>query len=143
MRTAEHLVFWLGMEAFFAVSFSGMVTSDDQKYGPIGTVFALMSYLIAIGVVVILGAVTGLVSHERGLSFRGCGREATTESELSRSANSRDGRPATTWVLEVVRGSSSRRLAPPHTGGNGDGGSSGIGGPWGSPKAASAADMAP
>jgi membrane protein len=54
-------VFWLGTEAFFAVTFSCMVTSDDQKRGPIGTVFALMSYLIAIGVVVILGAVTGLV----------------------------------------------------------------------------------
>jgi hypothetical protein len=37
-------VCWLGMEAVFAVIFSGMVTSDDQKYGPIGTVFALMSY---------------------------------------------------------------------------------------------------
>jgi len=63
-------VCWLGMEAFFAVTFSGMVTSNDRRYGPIGTVFALMSYLIAIGVVVILGAVTGLVWQERGLSFR-------------------------------------------------------------------------
>jgi membrane protein len=62
-------VFWLGMEAVFAVTFSGMVTSDYREYGPIGTVFALMSYLIAIGVVVILGAVTGLVWQERGLSF--------------------------------------------------------------------------
>jgi membrane protein len=68
-------VFWLGMEAVFAVTFSGMVTSDDQKYGPIGTVFALMSYLIAIGVVVILGAVTGLVWQERGLSFRAAFRK--------------------------------------------------------------------
>lgn len=63
-------VFWLGMEAVFAVVFSGMVTSDNQKYGPIGIVFALVSYLIAIGVVVILGAVTGIVWQERGLSFR-------------------------------------------------------------------------
>jgi membrane protein len=68
-------VFWVGMEAFFVVAFSGMVTSDDQKYGPIGTVFALMSYLIAIGVVVILGAVTGLVWHEPGLSFRAAVRK--------------------------------------------------------------------
>lgn len=58
-------VFWLGMEAVFAVTFSGMVISNDQKYGPIGIVFSLMSYLIAIGVVVILGAVTGLVWQER------------------------------------------------------------------------------
>jgi len=33
-------------------------------------VFALMSWLIAIGVVIILGAVAGIVWHERGLSFR-------------------------------------------------------------------------
>jgi membrane protein len=68
-------VFWLGMEAFFAVISSGMVTSDYQQYGPIGTVFALMSYLIAIGVVVILGAVTGLVWQERGLPFRAAFRQ--------------------------------------------------------------------
>ena len=58
-------LFWLGMEAVFAVTFSGMITSNDRKYGPIGIVFSLMSYLIAIGVVVILGAVTGLVWQER------------------------------------------------------------------------------
>jgi membrane protein len=58
-------VFWLGMEAVFAVTLSGMITSNDQKYGTIGIVFSLMSYLIAIGVVIILGAVTGLVWHER------------------------------------------------------------------------------
>jgi membrane protein len=68
-------VFWLGMEAVFAVIFSGMVTSDHNEYGPIGTVFALMSYLIAIGVVVILGAVTGLVWQKRGLSFRAAFRK--------------------------------------------------------------------
>ena len=63
-------VFWLGMEAVFSVIFSGMVTSDDKKYGPIGVVFALMSWLIAIGVVIILGAVAGIVWRERNLSFR-------------------------------------------------------------------------
>jgi membrane protein len=45
------------------------VISNDKKYGPIGVIFALLSYLIAIGVVVILGAVVGLVWQERGLSF--------------------------------------------------------------------------
>lgn len=63
-------VFWVGMEAVFSVIFSGIVTSDDKKYGPIGVVFALMSWLIAIGVVIILGAVTGIVWQERNLSFR-------------------------------------------------------------------------
>jgi membrane protein len=45
------------------------VISNHQKYGPIGVVFALMSWLIAIGVVIILGAVVGLVWRERGLSL--------------------------------------------------------------------------
>jgi len=58
-------VFYLGMDAVFALVFSGMVTSNDKKYGPIGVVFSLMSYLIAIGVVIILGAVTGLVWQDR------------------------------------------------------------------------------
>jgi membrane protein len=58
-------VLFLAMEAVFSVSFSAMVISDDTRYGPIGVIFALLSYLIAIGVVVILGAVVGLVWHER------------------------------------------------------------------------------
>jgi membrane protein len=68
-------VFWLGMEAVFSVVFSGIVTSDDKKYGPIGVVFALMSWLIAIGVVIILGAVAGIVWRERNLSFRAAFRK--------------------------------------------------------------------
>ena len=46
-----------------------MVISNSKEYGPIGIIFALMAFLIAIGVVVILGAVTGIVWQERGLSF--------------------------------------------------------------------------
>ena len=63
-------VCWLGMEIVFSVIFSGMVISYYRQDGPIGVVFALMSWLIAIGVVVILGAVTGIVWRERNLSFR-------------------------------------------------------------------------
>jgi membrane protein len=62
-------VFWFGMEAVFSVVFSGMVISNDQKYGPVGVVFALMSFFIAIGVVIILGAIAGIVWQDRGLSF--------------------------------------------------------------------------
>jgi membrane protein len=61
---------WLGMVAVFAATFSGMVISSYNRYGPIGVVFDIMSYLLAIGVVIILGAVVGNVWHERGLSFR-------------------------------------------------------------------------
>jgi membrane protein len=61
---------WLGMVAVFSATFSGMVISSYDRYGPIGVVFDIMSYLLAIGVVIILGAVVGIVWHERGLSFR-------------------------------------------------------------------------
>ena len=69
-RAFSTAVFWVGMEAVFSVVFSGMVISNDEKYGPIGIVFALLSWLIAIGVVIIVGAVTGIVWRERDLSFR-------------------------------------------------------------------------
>lgn len=67
--------FWLGMLAVFSVIFSGMVISYDQKYGPIGIIFALMSFFIAIGVVIILGAAVGLMWQDRGLSFRAAVRK--------------------------------------------------------------------
>jgi membrane protein len=62
-------LFWLGMEIVFSLFVSGMVISDDKEYGPIGVVFAIMSFLVAIGVVVILGAAVGLVWQERERSF--------------------------------------------------------------------------
>jgi membrane protein len=58
-------VLYVAMEVVFSLFFSSMVISDDKRYGPIGVIFALLSYLIAIGVVVILGAVMGLVWQER------------------------------------------------------------------------------
>ena len=58
-------VLFVAMEVFFWLFFSAMVISDANRYGPIGVIFALLSYLIAIGVVVILGAVAGLAWHER------------------------------------------------------------------------------
>ena len=61
---------WLGMVAVFSATFSGMVISSYTRYGPIGVVFDIMSYFLAIGVVIILGAVVGIVWRERGLSFR-------------------------------------------------------------------------
>ena len=57
------------MLAVFSVIFSGMVISYDQKYGPIGVVFGLVSFFIAVGVVIILGAAVGLMWQDRGLSW--------------------------------------------------------------------------
>jgi membrane protein len=62
-------VLYVGMQVVFTFFFSGMVISDARTFGPIGIIFALLSYLIAVGVVVILGAAAGLVWQERGLSF--------------------------------------------------------------------------
>jgi membrane protein len=55
------------MEVIFSIIFSSLVISKNKTYGPIGVVFSLMSWLIAIGVVIILGAVVGVVWRE--LSF--------------------------------------------------------------------------
>jgi membrane protein len=62
-------VCWVGMHVVFSLIFSGQVTSDYKEYGAVGVVFALMSYFIAIGVVIILGAAAGIVWRERELSF--------------------------------------------------------------------------
>jgi membrane protein len=59
----------MDMLAVFSAIFSGMVISYDQKYGPIGIVFGLMSFFIAIGVVRVLGAAVGLMWQDRGLSW--------------------------------------------------------------------------
>ncbi len=73
-------VFWVGMVGVFSLFFSGMVISEYNEYGPIGMIFALMSFLIAIGIVIILGAVAGLVWQERGLSFAAAFRKLRRSS---------------------------------------------------------------
>jgi membrane protein len=60
---------YVGMLVVFSLFFSRLVISENKEYGPIGLVFALMTFLIAVGVVIILGAVAGLVWHERRLSW--------------------------------------------------------------------------
>ena len=41
------------------------IISDSRTYGMIGAVFAIMTWLIAIGAVIILGAVAGVVWEDR------------------------------------------------------------------------------
>lgn len=57
---------WFGMALLFRLTMSSSITSDSRKYGSIGVVFAIMSLLIAIGVVIMLGALAGLAWRERG-----------------------------------------------------------------------------
>lgn len=64
-------VCWVGLGIFSKFFFSKTVIGDAHEYGPIGVVFALMSWLIAVGVVIILGAVVGTVWSERDVSPMG------------------------------------------------------------------------
>jgi membrane protein len=54
-------VFWVGLGAFASLYFSSTVVSDSRLYGPIGVVFTLVTWFIAMGAVVALGAVAGHV----------------------------------------------------------------------------------
>lgn len=57
---------WLGMAIIFRLTFSSEIAADYRKYGSIGVVFAIMTLLIAIGVVIMLGALVGVAWRERG-----------------------------------------------------------------------------
>jgi membrane protein len=57
--------YWVGMQVVFRLTMSDMITSNFTKYGAIGVVFTLMTLMVAVGVVVILGAITGIVWRER------------------------------------------------------------------------------
>jgi len=50
---------------FSSLYFSSTIISDSKTYGSIGAVFGIMTWLIAIGAVIIIGAVTGAVWRGR------------------------------------------------------------------------------
>jgi membrane protein len=52
-------LFWLGLGLFSSFYFSAAVIKNEQLYGPIGVVFVLMTWLLAVGVVLMLGPVVG------------------------------------------------------------------------------------
>jgi len=90
-------IFALLLGAFSRVYFSSTVIADDRTYGAIGAVFSLMTWLTAVGAVIILGAVAGGVgtsdhrvgagsAHKRrSLSSPSLGRGSTGD-QLARSA---------------------------------------------------------
>lgn len=64
-------IFWVGLGGFASLYFSSSVVSDSHLYGPIGVVFTLITWFIAMGAVIILGAVVGnvwLIRRERSVS---------------------------------------------------------------------------
>jgi membrane protein len=58
-------LFWIGLGVFSAVYFSSTIISDDKLYGTIGVVFDLVTWFIAVGAVLMLGAVVGAVWENR------------------------------------------------------------------------------
>jgi membrane protein len=58
-------LFWVGLGVFAEVYFSSTIVSDSRLYGTIGVVFTLLTWFIAIGAVITLGAVTGAVWEKR------------------------------------------------------------------------------
>jgi membrane protein len=58
-------VMWLGLALFSSLYFSSALISEDKLYGTIGAVFILLTWFIAVGAIVVLGAVCGAVWQER------------------------------------------------------------------------------
>jgi membrane protein len=52
-------VFWVGLGAVAALYFGSTLVSDSHLYGTIGVVFTLVTWFIAMGAVITLGAVVG------------------------------------------------------------------------------------
>jgi membrane protein len=57
--------FFAGLGVFSKFYFSSTIISDSRTYGTIGAVFGILTWLIAIGAVIILGAVAGVVWDQR------------------------------------------------------------------------------
>jgi membrane protein len=52
-------VFWVGLGAVVSVYFPSTLTSDNRLYGAIGVVFDLVTWFVAMGAVITLGALAG------------------------------------------------------------------------------------
>ena len=58
-------VFFAGLGIFSKFYFSSTIISDSRTYGTIGAVFSIMTWFVAIGAVIILGAVAGATWEDR------------------------------------------------------------------------------
>jgi len=58
-------LFIVGLGVFSKFYFSATIISDNKTYGAIGAVFSIMTWFIAIGAVIILGAVAGIAWADR------------------------------------------------------------------------------
>jgi membrane protein len=60
-------VFWVGLGAFASAYFSSALVSDSHLYGAIGVVFNLVTWFVAMGAVITLGALVGHIYVARRL----------------------------------------------------------------------------
>jgi membrane protein len=58
-------LFFAGLGIFSKFYFSSTIVSDSRTYGIIGAVFGILTWLVAIGAVIILGAVAGVAWRDR------------------------------------------------------------------------------
>jgi membrane protein len=58
-------IFYGALGVFSRFYFSGTINSDSKTYGTIGAIFGIMTWFVAIGAVIILGAVAGAVWEDR------------------------------------------------------------------------------
>jgi membrane protein len=58
-------LFWIGLGVFSSFYFSSTIISDNKLYGTVGVVFDLVTWFIAVGAVLMLGAVVGAVWEDR------------------------------------------------------------------------------
>lgn len=56
---------WTGLGLFSSHYFSAAIVANQQKYGPIGVVMIILSWLVAVGVIIHLGAVVGRLYLDR------------------------------------------------------------------------------
>jgi membrane protein len=58
-------VLWVGLAIVSSVYFSSAVITEHRLFGTIGVVFVLLTWFIAVGAIVVLGAVLGAVWQRR------------------------------------------------------------------------------
>jgi membrane protein len=64
-------ILYAGLGLFSKVYFSSSIISDDRTFGAIGAVFSITTWLIAIGAMLLLGAVAGPVWEDRAREASG------------------------------------------------------------------------
>lgn len=76
---------WLGLALFSSLYFSSAIISEHRLYGTIGVIFVLLTWFIAIGAVLLLGAAVGAVIQAR-LERTGETAPATRDESRHRSS---------------------------------------------------------